>query len=219
MLRPIVQGVQAVGRVTGENTQILQKLDKIATEGAEARKELPQIVADLKTLLDTRNSVSRLMFDALHEELKTYKDGFLLDSLHRPMIRDLITLFDDISQIHDHLHDSLKMMPPCDDSALRSGFLTRMENLQVHLEHNLQFILEVMARLEVQKLPAGVGKLDKKTQRAVAVEIAEDPDQDMDVVRALKCGFQWKDRIIRAEEVVIKKWKEGFLVALQTPSA
>jgi hypothetical protein len=35
----------------------------------------------------------------------------------------------------------------------------------------------------------------------------------------VKCGFLWKDRVVRAEEVVIKKWKEGFLVALQAPSA
>ena len=80
-------------------------------------------------------------------------------------------------------------------------------------------ILEVLARLEVQQLPVGIGKLDKRTQRAVAVEIAEDPDQDMDIVRSLKRGFLWKDRVIRPEEVVMRKWKEGFLVALQTASA
>jgi molecular chaperone GrpE (heat shock protein) len=94
-----------------------------------------------------------------------------------------------------------------------------MESMEVHMEHNLDFILEVLARLEVQKLPIGQGKLNKRTQRAVAVEMAEDPDEDMDIVRTIKCGFLWKERIVRAEEVVIKKWKEGFLVALQAASA
>jgi hypothetical protein len=28
-------------------------------------------------------------------------------------------------------------------------------------------------------------------------------------------GFLWKERVVRAEEVVIKKWKEGFLMALK----
>jgi hypothetical protein len=26
----------------------------------------------------------------------------------------------------------------------------------------------------------------------------------------------WRERVVRAEEVVIKKWKEGFLVAINT---
>ncbi|MND00168.1 hypothetical protein D3C83_186860 [compost metagenome] len=46
------------------------------------------------------------------------------------------------------------------------------------------------------------------------MELAEDPDDDNAVVRSVKRGFLWKDRLFRAEEVVIKKWKEGFLVAL-----
>jgi molecular chaperone GrpE (heat shock protein) len=47
--------------------------------------------------------------------------------------------------------------------------------------------------------------------------MAEDPDDDGDIVRVVKRGFFWKDRVLRAEEVVIKKWKEGYLVALATP--
>jgi molecular chaperone GrpE (heat shock protein) len=219
MLRPLVQGVQAIGRATTEQTQILQKLDRIVSPAVEGQKELPQIIADLKGLLETRNAVSRQMFDALHEELKSYKDGFLLDSVHRPMIRDLITLYDDLHQILGQVNEAIAAVPATEDAAVRATFVGRMENMEVNMEHNLDFILEVLARLEVQKAPAGQGKLDKRTQRAVAVEMAEDPDHDLDVVRSVKCGFLWKDRVVRAEEVVIKKWKEGFLVALQAPSA
>jgi len=50
----------------------------------------------------------------------------------------------------------------------------------------------------------------------VTVEIAEDPDEDMNVVRSFKRGFMWKGRVMRAEEVAIKKWKEGFLMAMQS---
>jgi len=41
----------------------------------------------------------------------------------------------------------------------------------------------------------------------------------MDVTKTLKRGFLWKDRVVRAEEVVVKKWKEGFLVALAPSTA
>ena len=33
------------------------------------------------------------------------------------------------------------------------------------------------------------------------------------VVRTLKRGFMWKERVLRAEEVVMQKWKEGFSCA------
>ncbi len=215
MLRPLVQGVQAIGRATGEHTQILGKLDKVANDSVEAQKELPQIVLELKTLLEQRNNVSRQMFDALHEELKTYKDGFLLDSLHRPMIRDLITLYDDLAHIHLQMQEAVSShRGPDAPGGETPGNFQRLHSIEVHIEHNLHFILEVLARLEVQQLPKGVGKLDKLTQRAMSVEMADDPEQDMDISRTLKRGFLWKDRVVRAEEVVIKKWKEGFLVAL-----
>ena len=181
----------------------------------QRQHELPQAVADLRAITDQRNTVSKQMFDALHEELKTYKDGFLLDTLHRPMIRDLISLFDDVSQIHTQAQEAIAMVPG--DAAM--ALQVKMGNLEAHLAHNLEFIVEVLARLEVQRLPPGPAKLDKHMQRAVAVEMAEDPDEDMEVVRTLKCGFLWKDRVVRPEEVVVKKWKEGFLVALQSPAA
>ena len=46
------------------------------------------------------------------------------------------------------------------------------------------------------------------------MELAEDPDEDSMIVRVAKRGFLWKSRVLRAEEVVMKKWKDGFLVAL-----
>ena len=52
------------------------------------------------------------------------------------------------------------------------------------------------------------------TSRTVTVEFTEDPDQDHKVVKVVKRGFLWKDRVVRAEEVVIRKWKEGYLSAL-----
>jgi hypothetical protein len=60
--------------------------------------------------------------------------------------------------------------------------------------------------------------VNKQTQRAISVELADSEEEDGDIVRSLKPGFMWRERIVRAEEVVIKKWKEGFLVALNSES-
>ncbi|HEV7404332.1 MAG TPA: nucleotide exchange factor GrpE [Chthoniobacteraceae bacterium] len=216
VLRPLVQGVQAMGRTSGEHALILSRLDRSTAESTEAQKELPKVVADLRAMVDQRNSISRQMFDALHEELKSYKDGFLLDTVHRPMIRDLITLYDDLSHIHQQMRAPIESAHVALQGHETSGDLgSRLESVSLHLEHNLDFILEVLARLEVARMAQGSGRLNKQTQRAVAVEAAEDPDEDMMVVRTVKRGFLWKERVVRAEEVVIKKWKEGFLMALK----
>jgi molecular chaperone GrpE (heat shock protein) len=217
MMRPVVLGLEALTRATGENTTILQKLDKSAGETVEAQKVLPQLVADLQTMVDQKNKVNLRMFDALHEELKGYKDGFLLESVHRPIIRDLITLYDDLAELQRQMAAAAHENPG-EASEPPTGLLQRMRTMEMNMEHHLEFIIEVLARLEVTQLPVGVGKLDKKTQRAVAVEMAEDPDEDGAIVRTVKRGFLWKERVLRAEEVVIKKWKEGFLVALAPSS-
>jgi len=218
MLRPLVLGLEAVTRAAGENTNVLQKLDKANDQSVAAHAELPGLIDGLQALVDQKNGLNQRMFDALHEELKGYKDGFLLESVHKPIIRDLISLYDDLATIHRQMQeavaDAAKLPSPEADR-----LLARFKTMDTNIEHNCEFIVEVLARLEVTMPPPGVGKLDKQAQRAVAVELAEDPDEDSNIVRVAKRGFLWKGRVLRAEEVVIKKWKEGFLVALANPPA
>jgi molecular chaperone GrpE (heat shock protein) len=216
LLRPVVDGLALVKRETSENSQLLRKLDASTTTSIGAQENLPQLIADLRALLESKNTVSQGMFAALHDELKSYKDGFLLDSVHRPLIRDLISLYDDTSEVHRQVVSALAAS--ADASALGPAGQTlveRMRDIAMNLEHHMDFIAEVLNRLEATLIPPHTGKLDKSTQRAVAVELAEDPDEDTLVVRSVKRGVMWKDRLFRAEEVVIKKWKEGFLVALK----
>ena len=213
MLRPLVQGLEAITRATGENTNVLQKLDKTNDQTTAAYSDLPALVQGLQMLVDQKNGVNMRMFDALHEELKGYKDGFLLESVQKPIIRDLISLYDDLTAIHRQMQDAVidaAKMP----SEVAERLLARLKTMDTNIEHNCEFVVEVLARLEVTMLALGKGKHDKHTQRAVAIEMAEDPDDDGEIVRVVKRGFIWKTRVIRAEEVIIKKWKEGFLVAL-----
>jgi len=214
LLKPLVLGLEAVSRTSSDNTSLLKKMDAAASESVEAQKDLPALVSDLRGLLEAKNAISQQMFAALHEELKGYKDGFLLDSVHRPIIRDLVSLYDDVSEIHRQLTGAVAAAVGTKLCAGGEELIRRLRTIEMNIEHNLGFVVEVLNRLEVTVMPPHVGKLDKQTQRAVAVELAEDPDEDGNVVRSVKCGFLWKDRLFRAEEVVIKKWKEGFLVAL-----
>ncbi len=222
MLRPLMLGLEAATRAAGENKMLLQKigekLDGKVAADAEAQKALPVLADDLRGLLEQKNGVSQRMFAALHEELKGYKDGFLLESVHKPIIRDLISLYDDLTAIHGQMQETLV-------EAVRTSDVTgialseRLKTMDMNLEHNCEFLIEVLARLEVTLLPVGKGKLDMVTQRALAVEITSEREADGDIVRTLKRGFMWKGRVVRPEEVVMKKWKEGFLVALPSASS
>ena len=219
LLRPVVQGLEAVSRATNENTVLLKKLEITATAKANAPADLPQIVAELRGLIEAKNGVSQSMFSALHQELKCYKDGFLLESVHRPMIRDLISLYDDITGIQRQVTATMTD-PDCQKGTpLAVRMSERLRTIETHLVHNLEFIVEVLNRLEVSVMEPRGDKLDKLTQRAVTIEVAGDPEQYGEVISVVKRGFLWKDRVLRAEEVVIKKWQEGLLVAHPAPPA
>jgi molecular chaperone GrpE (heat shock protein) len=215
-LRPLLQGIEAVARAQFEQVDMLDRVEKVMMH----QTGVPKILAETKAVLEQRNTVSKAMFEALHGELKTYKDAFLLEAVLRPVIRDLISLYDDISDIHRQF--ALALASQEQRGAMSGSALIFFENVAApvnQLEHNRESILEMLERLDVTLLPIGSGKLDKQAQRAVTVEYTEDPDQDHEIVKIVKRGFLWKDRVVRAEEVVIKKWKEGYLSALGKPPA
>jgi molecular chaperone GrpE (heat shock protein) len=213
MLRPMVLGLEAISRATGENATLLQKMEKTMGESAEAQKSLPQVLLGFESLLEQKNTVSQRMFDALHEELRGYKDGFLMESVLRPIVRDLISLYDDLSTIHGQMQECVRMVGEVDKGSLSDRFGT----IDMNIEHHCGFVLEILERLGVTMMPTREGRLDKRTQRAVAVEVAETPEDDMTVTRSVRSGFLWKDRVLRPEEVVMRKWKEGLLTPLRNP--
>jgi molecular chaperone GrpE (heat shock protein) len=214
-LRPILQGIESLNNAHNENALRLTRIEKALT----ASEQLPQIIAETRQALDQRNIINRVMFEALHTELKGYKDAFMLDAVLRPVVRDLITLYDDVCEIHRQTTASIAAQESRGE--IRGSGIVLLENVATmsrNLEHNVHFILEVLERMDVTLLPINPGRLDKRTQRAVAVEPAESPDLDNLVIKVVKRGFQSRDRVVRAEEVVIQKWKEGCLIALEPSS-
>jgi hypothetical protein len=209
-LKPLMQGMASVAKATTENNTLLRRMDPASSEIADVQKGMLRLMADLRTMIEARNTVSRNMFSALHEELKGYKDGFLLQTVHRPIIRDLVTLYDDVAELHRQLVNIGPAHTPSSKAKAEvNAMLGRVRQVATNMENNMEFILEVLARLDVTAMPPGPEKLDKLIQKAVSLEAAANQEEDGTIVRVVKRGFLWKDAVLRPEEVVIKKWKQN----------
>lgn len=218
LLLPVIQGLGALGRTQAAQGAVLSRLDQAGSSpGALEASGLPQVVVELRGLLEQKTGVNQRMFNALYEELQGYKDGFLLASVHRPLIRDLVSLYDDMLAIHRQMQGVLGH-PLEAAEPMSAALVDRLKHIDQHVEHNVEFILEVLARMEVTPMEPGLGKLDKRTQRAMALEPALTPEEDSLVVHSLKRGFFWKDRVLRPEEVITKKWKPKLALAVGVES-
>jgi|GEM_PF-745096 len=211
MLRPLVLGLEALSRATVENTMVLNRLEAASNN----HDVLPRIVTEIQEKFENKNEINQKLFDALHQELKGYKDGFILEVLQKPLVRDLITLYDDLSEIQRQMDSFVKNLEAGKaPGAGPTPIGTHMNTMGTNLDHVRLSLVEIMARMEVIVMEPCAGKLNKATQRAVSVELADSENEDGEIARSVKPGFMWRERLVRPEEVVIKKWKEGFLVAI-----
>jgi molecular chaperone GrpE (heat shock protein) len=147
-------------------------------------------------------SANLRLFDALHAELKGYKDNFLFDALQKPFVRDLITLSDDLGVVQQQIEMRFQSLP--DPASPEREFLAK---LTMNVENTLAHFYEVLVRMEVEPYETAEGAaVDLKRHRALSVEPAMLPEHDGRIVRSLKQGFLWRERVIRPEEVVVCKW-------------
>ena len=144
-------------------------------------------------------SVNQKLFDSLHEELISYRDNFVRDALQKPVIRELIVLFDNLSGIVTQLETTEGTDP------------ARVQTRD-NVSNSLHFLMEILHRLEVVEIET-VEKVDRQLHRVISVEAAEAPEQDGTIVRRLKRGFTWHGKVLRAEEVVAQRFRPP------TPSA
>ncbi len=139
-------------------------------------------------------SVNQKLFDTLHEELLSYRDNFVRESLQKPFIRDLLVLFDDLSAIARQLETAETKRGKAADSQSRAN-----------LDNAVHFLLEILHRFEVSELEAKE-TIDRTLHRVISVEPTDCAEDDGKIVKRLKCGFTWHGRVLRPEEVIAKRF-------------
>jgi molecular chaperone GrpE (heat shock protein) len=139
-------------------------------------------------------TVNQKLFDSLHEELISYRDNFVRDALQKPVIRELIVLFDTLSGILAQL----------DSAAEKSDEICAQA--RENIRNALHFLIEILHRLEVTEIEA-IEKVDRKLHRVLSVEPTSAADEDGLIVRRMKRGFLWRETVVRPEEVVARRFQ------------
>lgn len=187
-------------RVGNLEQMITAGFEKLAA--AQPASDAPDMMAQLRRMDDhlkaLRNteSVNHRLFNSLHQELKSYRDNFLRDSLQKPFIRDLIVLFDDLSTLSSQIHTAA---PPADGK--RNALSQWVDNL----ENAIHAVVEILHRMEVTEIEHKE-IVDRTCHKVVSYEPADFVEDDGKIVMRLRRGFTWRGQVLRPEEVVAKRF-------------
>jgi len=187
------QGISAlIGAVhsLGQRVESLEESVMRKFEGLQFQK-LEQQLAKIR---DTEN-VNQKLFDSLHEELISYRDNFVRDSLQKPFIRDLLILFDDLSAI------AWQFEQAASEEEVQSDKLQARDNLN----NMLHFLIEILHRLEVVEIEQ-LAVVDLSVHRVIGYVAADCAENDGRIVRRVKYGFRWHGQILRPEEVIEQRF-------------
>ena len=161
LLNATVQSLESV--LTSRIENIANILPARAAETASQFQKIEEHLQAIRT----SESVNQRLFDSLHDELLKYRDNFLHESLHKPFVRDLIILFDDLSALSDQLKST----------SSRGEKADRLAQWRGNLENAIHALLEILHRLEVTEIEAKEF-VDLATHRVVSFEPAEFSEDD-----------------------------------------
>ena len=184
------------GRMTSFEKTVLTRLEKLeSTEKTDLAEQLRKMDEHMVALRNTE-TVNQRLFDSLHEELIQYRDNFLHESLQKPFIRDLVILFDDLSGLLTQIETAGEA------SGGKRGPLGQWRD---NLENAIHSLTEILHRMEVSEIEPKE-TVDRALHRVVSFEPADFPEEDGRIVMRVKRGFLWRDQVLRAEEVVAKRF-------------
>jgi molecular chaperone GrpE (heat shock protein) len=182
-----------VGRLENAITAATEKLSAASAPSPQMSAGFQKLDAQLAGLRESE-SVNHRLFDSLHDELIRYRDNFLHESLQKPFIRDLVILFDDLSGIASQLSTSGEMSA------------TVPSQSRHNLDNALHALVEILHRLEVTEIEQKE-HVDRALHKVVSYEPAEFQEDDGRIIMRVKRGFLWRDKVLRPEEVVAKRFE------------
>jgi molecular chaperone GrpE (heat shock protein) len=197
LVAPLDNQIRLANKQAENTTQAVARVESTMTglAGKLATVDAIRQILERQQGVETAN---QKLFDALHQELKGYKDSFLLDSLLKPIFKDLISLHDDLQSLVDQLQGIIRRQP--------EEVVSELGNFGVNLENVVCYLVEILNRREVERLDCSSGLVDKLKHKVVQLEPTDVMDQEGEIVRTVKPGFEWRGKSLRSEEVVVRKY-------------
>jgi molecular chaperone GrpE (heat shock protein) len=184
------------GRMTSFEQAVLGRLEKLEkAEQSDFAEQFRKMDENMAALRSTE-TVNQRLFDSLHDEMIKYRDNFLHESLQKPFIRDLVTLFDDLSALLAQLQTAV------DGSEGKRSALGQWRD---NLENAIHSLTEILHRMEVTEIEPK-DTIDRALHKVLSFEPADFAEEDGQIVMRVKRGFLWRDQVLRPEEVVAKRF-------------
>jgi molecular chaperone GrpE (heat shock protein) len=196
----LLNAVQMLGqRIEGLENSVTKKFTALESARGGAAGEFAlqfQKLDEQVAAIRNSETVSQKLFDSLHQELISYRDNFVRESLQKPFIRDLLVLFDDLSAIAGQFAKTVAGEESCSANARSRD----------NLSNTLHFLVEILHRLEVNEIETKK-TVDRELHRVISYEPADCRAEDGRIVRQVKRGFMWRGRVLRPEEVIAKRFQ------------
>lgn len=158
-------------------------------------KENTSLLYEIKEVIQGRleyDAVKEKAIDKLNDELKFYRDNFVFQS-QKGMFIDLMLLYDSLERIL---------------SFLASNEVFSKEKLAEMLEMFKEEFLEVLYRKDIAPFDEHPEYLDFKLHKTIKTVTTDEETENNKVDKIVKRGFRWNDKILRPEEVIIKKYSK-----------
>lgn len=176
--------------VESEQKKGLDELSAMLIENNSFLKEI-------KGLIENRleyDAVKEKAFDKLYEDMRQQRElSDILDRNIKPLLTDLLLLYDNMKNF---------------ETSLINQKAANNEIILQSLKYIIDDLLETLYRQEVVPIEGdGSGKLNSKIQKATKIEVAESKDDDFAIVDIARQGFLWRDKVLRPQEVIIRRFE------------
>ncbi len=155
------------------------------------RDELAALGALIRERVNAEDPVKKQAFDQLYSELQAYKGDWQYQA-EKPLLLDLLLFYDSLNWFQESLVKQEMSRDVVADS----------------FQYLIDEFLELLYRRDVVPVAASP-TFDRRTHKAVQVVDTPDPSNDQKIQQVLKRGFQRGERILRAEEVIVQRHRNG----------
>ena len=163
-----------------------------ADDGALNFDAIAAEVSALKDAIADRKeseAVQQKAFDTLYEELKQYKEDFLYQN-EKALLLDLLLFYDSLNWFQSSLVK--KEMSP--------------EVIADSFQYLIDEMVELLYRRDVLPMEA-TETFDRKRQKVIKTVPTTTQEDDYTIDSILKRGFTRGGRVLRAEEVVVRRFQ------------